>query len=463
MSAPAIFQDTEEIDSDAELELALPEVDGASSDGSPAKFTALLPETTGPTMAATVTGEATATPTSELVGAEVQSELPPTDDLNSTSTTHAVRASTSMLPPPFATTTFPPSGGSSSSSFRAPPNPSIPQDLSMIMEMVASHQVVGAMPPVSMTVAEKRRAVEASMAAAREKSKGKAKAVEQVEDDSSSAISSDDSSDDSSDEEDAMKGEPMTEDSHKVMKSELEKFLESSTGPPMEFMTDSEDEEEFEDGEFVFSNSPLPSPRQPKLDLAEIEDDDEGVVGPITSIHEVPLPPVVQPPIQKLPPGEGVSLAGDVISWMKEKKLEAWLKQQGPADLVKVGVDGGVDEETAVASGGEQQASLIDSNNTLVVVSTDVLGQAEQGEIVDNLTTSEGEGAVASTVEVRKEEMPPVPKFASAGTVVIRAMQSRPGSGEDGWLEEGSVVCWEDGRVLGAVRDAKSLSFMNTH
>ena len=44
-----------------------------------------------------------------------------------------------------------------------------------------------------------------------------------------------------------------------------------------------------------------------------------------------------------------------------------------------------------------------------------------------------------------------IPKFQSSGTVIIRAMQNLPSTGEDGWLEEGSVVCFADGRVLGTV------------
>ncbi|WVR08264.1 hypothetical protein IAU60_005311 [Kwoniella sp. DSM 27419] len=338
------------------------------------------------------------------------------------------------------------SSGSTLTPFKLPPNPTIPQDLSIIMEMVASNQVVGSLPPISMTAAERRRLVEASM----QKNKGKAKEevsdntagvqtetagvkAEDLQSDSSSEFES--SSEEESDAEQAKK-EPLTAEQHEELKKELDQFVGASESMEVEAATDSEADSDSDDDDEDFSFPGLAS-----MGYEFMEDDEDDVGGPaggaaITSVHEAGLPPVALPPIEKLPEGEGVSLAGDVVSWMREKKVEAWLEKRAAEE----------EEEKKVAEGTE------------AVPESAQMGQGDTAPLADDKEGQTHE-ATASAVEAVTTTASPAkinstqPKFTTSGTVVVRAMQSRPGAADEGWLEEGSVLCWEDGRVLGTVHE----------
>ncbi len=214
--------------------------------------------------------------------------------------------------------------------------------------------------------------------------------------------------------------------------------------------------------EFEFSNSPAPSPRKRFVEIAD-DDDEAGGIGPILSTHEAPLPPVAQPPIRKLPDGEEKSLAGDVVSWMRDRKLEAWLEKEQE----KESTAGSRDDERAVDAAGEAAASepapITTSASESGVVAEAAVPQesvsaspsgSRQPVRVDSwapnqqTSSSTSISAPASRPEPAASSSTPH-RFTSAGTLVIRAMQARPGF-ED-WLEEGSVICWEDGRVVGTV------------
>lgn len=361
--------------------------------------------------------------------------------------------------------------------FKPPPNPLIPQDLSLIMEMVATHQVVGSLPPLNMAVAAKRRLVEQSMRNRKGKTNGETPAPEpppSASESSSSEESSskeggeveeasqEDSSDETSDsEEDDLK--PMTETDHRRLKTELDGLV--GTDPP----------------EFEFSSSPLPTPRPPRLTLDMLDEDEEVITGPILSIHEAPLPPVAQPPMLRLPQGEEVSLAGDVVSWMKDRRLAMWLeqeksKEEGEAEViqeVEVEVEVEPEEVEKVAEGVSNEAAMTESEATMLQTAVledgeiDITEAAEVSDEVFRASPQEAPGIVKPTEAVltppsakRRHPSSPLtqPRFSSAGTVVIRASQSRPGAGDEGWLEEGSVICHADGRVLGTVNLATLFS-----
>ena len=428
--------------------------------------------------------------------------------------------------------------------FLPPPNPAIPQDLSLIMEMVATHQVVGSLPPLHVSAAEKRRLVEESLAKAKDKGKAKeeveAVALEDGASDSSSENES--SSEEESEDEEGGVDQPMTQEDHTAISRQLDQFvggslagttpntlangLDSLQDPEGEDDDDSSadsgssEEDEVEDGqaEVEFSSSPLPTPRRRTVPLDMI-DDDEGPVrtDPILSTHEVALPPVPLPPMAKLPEGEALSLAGDVVNWMKDRKVELWVaKEQAkiPAQSVtEKTMDNSKDATGETSSRGvdqEQQPSVPPPNEQALLEADDAaevqqaLLEADEdlsSSISHAQTTSanpasadleDGELEPISTepVNLDTEELRPedpvsvwapetaaesfhpsgsseqvvpnghtstssaptvTPKFNSAGTLIIRAMQSAPQSGSDGWLEEGSVVCWEDGRVIGVV------------
>ncbi|KAI9632970.1 putative transporter, partial [Dioszegia hungarica] len=311
------------------------------------------------------------------------------------------------------------------SPFKAPANPSIPQDLAVIAELVNTYQAVGSLPPLTISAAEKRKQVEASIRARMEalkNGKGKEKVVEpSTSDEGAQAVSG---------EEEAAAGslsggqagseQPMSLEDATALRSELDKFVgeEAEGGNP----------------EFVFSDSPAPSPRKRPMTFETIDDDEEPTSSdPIVSAHEAPLPPVPQPPFARLPAGETLSLAGEVVSWMRERKVEAWWDAQE----VKA-------ESSRMAA--EAAAALAVSTEKDLEAAVDA--EMEEGEVEEPVAagSSSAPEAVAPPKAVND-----VPRFSSSGTIVIRAMQERPG--QEGWLEEGSVVCHSDGRVLGFVSD----------
>lgn len=286
---------------------------------------------------------------------------------------------------------------------------------------------------MTITAAERRKQVEASIRArteALQKDKAKAKAVEP---ETSTPIP----------EEPVVKLEegmdqPRSLEEDAALRLELDRFVGAGAPAPdsdsssddsvssSEFESDSEDEEEEGDEEFVFSNSPAPSPRKRPMTFEVIDDDEEPVSSePIMSVNEAPLPTVPQPPFEKLPAGEGLTLAGEVVSWMKEKRVEAWWEGQnqavaGPSGPTSVSTEETIEPKTK----GDMDM--------------------EEGE-VDEMAM-----VVAPVMIPKSTASTSTPKFTSSGTVVVRAMQQRPG--QEGWLEEGSVVCHSDGSVLGFVR-----------
>jgi H/ACA ribonucleoprotein complex non-core subunit NAF1 len=343
--------------------------------------------------------------------------------------------------------------------------------------MVSSHQVVGALPPLSISAAEKRRLVEASMRSGKDKGKGRELEAEVLpptnakqdlagEEESDSDSDSDSSSEflsdvDGGEADKPVQDKPMTATEHAEIKANLDRLVQASRSADVEESDSSSEEEDEGEGEgvaeFEFSSSPIPSPRGPTIPLDMLDDDEDLATGdPILSIHEVPLPPVPQPPVGKLPSGEAMSLAGDVVSWMKEKKVETWVeKEQSKAQVQAEAV------EESQSGGGLEDASTqgldVSKGNDTEVEEGD--GMALDGDLSGSkpLTTINQEQVPQppqeSTAETSKAPLPSesssVPRFNSAGTVVVRAMQERPG--QEGWLEEGSVLCWSDGRVLGTV------------
>ena len=356
------------------------------------------------------------------------------------STTSAGTMEHQLLPAPLAPV----------SSFKPPPNPTIPQDLSFISDLVASQQVVGSLPSIDMSAAEKRKLVEQSLRN-RENVKGKQPVVESSDESSSDFESS--SEEESEEEKEGVNGNLVTEESHAELKKELDSLVGRSR-------PDSESEDESDGAAGVeFSSSPLPSPRGPTINLEMFEEEEGPTTSdPIVSAHEVVLPPVPLPPIQKLPEGEGTSLAGELVSWMKEKKVELWmesekLKEEECKPAVKVEIVPG--DETSGAARAEEEAKMereaekvedqAEANTEdKTDIKTDDQVKIDSGANIETVVNSPSSSKRQKTLTTQ-------PRFTSSGTVVVRAMQSRPGSGDDGWLEEGSVLCWEDGRVIGTV------------
>ncbi|WWC73456.1 uncharacterized protein I206_107426 [Kwoniella pini CBS 10737] len=370
-------------------------------------------------------------------------------------------------PPSVVPVSAPAQAGSSTSTlspFKAPPNPSIPQDLSLIMEMVSKNEVVGSLPPISMSAAEKRKLVEESLKSRNDQGKSiqaevevkKKEDLDSDSDSSSSFVSSSEGESEDENEDSKLKpDQPMNVEDHAQLQKELNDFVGISNvqqQPSTEVEMDSEFDSDSEEDEIAEDESM----RLDKLGFEFMEDDEDDIgpstSGPITSIHEAPLPAVPQPPLAKLPEGEGVSLAGDVVSWMKEKKVELWLEKQKAQEdeQIKDKRDESdnhrakTDENDKLVDVGTQEAT----SDAPTIVEATLVEKAEDGELTE-------EAIPSSTIPDMSPAKPKdqTPKFTSSGTVVVRAMQSRPGAADEGWLEEGSVLCWEDGRVLGTVHE----------
>jgi H/ACA ribonucleoprotein complex non-core subunit NAF1 len=336
-------------------------------------------------------------------------------------------------------------------------DPAIPQDVSLIMEMVQSHQVVGSMPPLDMTVREKRRLVEESMRLAKEKKeKAKEAGLENpkptipaplVDDDSSSE---EESSSEGESEDEGKEKPPMTEEEHRILKAEADEMV---YGPEAELDSDFEEADSDSDDEEVFKLGEGADLRQLAMEM--MEEEEPAPSGPILSANEAPLPPVAQPPIVKLPEGERLNLAGDVVSWMRDKKAEAWVAKVAAEEAEAT------DAPVNIATPSVPTSPAVDRTLPAPAAPVDPLPLDEEDEVelVTSGVADEDDTDVEPTAQTTNETTTPVtapeptetPKFQSAGTVIIRAMQNLPSTGEDGWLEEGSVVCFSDGRVLGTV------------
>jgi H/ACA ribonucleoprotein complex non-core subunit NAF1 len=142
---------------------------------------------------------------------------------------------------------------------------------------------------------------------------------------------------------------------------------------------------------------------------------------------------------------------------MRDKKAEAWIikNEEEKAETSKPPA---VPETTTSGSTAPVPAAKPDSVPQ-IQNDTSPLDEEDEVELIASEAVDEDEGDTDQIVHTTTETPAPVivpssdeiPKFQSAGTVIIRAMQSLPATGEDGWLEEGSVVCFADGRVLGTV------------
>ncbi|KAL7421666.1 hypothetical protein Q5752_003435 [Cryptotrichosporon argae] len=327
----------------------------------------------------------------------------------------AAQPSASILP-----IAGPSSSTSAPASLMPPPASVVPQDLSVIASLIEKHEVVGSLPPLRNTASEQRRLVEAGAAAI------------EVDSESSSEFESDS---DASDAGDIPVPAAMTAAEHAAFRAQIEVMAGAGAGEG-----ESEGEAAYDSSPYASSDDEYEHYIHP--DLMEDDEDDVPTTGPdgLMTAHETALPPVAQPPVARLPEGQSLSLAGDVVSWMREKKVEAWIEQQAQ--------HGQQEQVVAVA---KAQAEAGSSTATEV----EAVSESMDSEAVRAAAAPDPEGAAPA-----QEPLPPpadkkaeLPKFVSAGTVIVRAMQSNPAAGGGGWLEEGSVLCFADGRVLGAVAE----------
>jgi H/ACA ribonucleoprotein complex non-core subunit NAF1 len=335
--------------------------------------------------------------------------------------------------------------------FAVPAQPAMVDDVALIQAMVGAGEVVGSLPPITMSASEKRKLVEAQMAEAAAaagngpapaSTSAPASAPAPADPDSESSSEFESSSEEESDsdaERPAKARKPLTAAEHAALRAQLDKMVAA----------DSSSEEESDDDDGVgglLDNL--------GLDFMEDSEDEGGATGTaVMSAHEKPLPPVAQPPIAVLPADIELIAAGDVFSWMKERAVEAWLAKQAAAEAEK-----GTEKETEKDAEAVKQEPEVtdeikkepdDKDATEAAAAPMETTETKPDVKPDIDMKTDAESAAAATPSSPSRPKTTTPKFSSAGAVVIQAVQA-PGQG---WLEEGSVICLSDRRVLGTVAE----------
>jgi len=156
-------------------------------------------------------------------------------------------------------------------------------------------------------------------------------------------------------------------------------------------------------------------------------------------------------------------LAGDVVSWMRDKRLEHWLQLERAKEILHI--EGEVREDVKEDAGIHPTPNVDLEDGEIKADSFISMPNADlEAESTGTPRVNGDDRPLGASLSPSAKRRHPVAsssstRFPSAGTVIVRAMQSRPGSGNDGWLEEGSVLCFEDRRVLGTVSLTLTFAF----
>jgi H/ACA ribonucleoprotein complex non-core subunit NAF1 len=248
-------------------------------------------------------------------------------------------------------------------------------------------------------------------------------------------------------------------------------YLAVPQGATIELMSEDEDDEEDDDDdddddqESVSESSS--QDEDGKIDLMDMEDESDEEAGaaglsvPPKTKHELEDDRAVVPQVEMLKDGERLVLAGEIMSVL----LNAGVKHEPEVGAeMEVKVEPEVEVEVDVRAAGEAKTNQAEAEE-------ETKPEVTQSAI-DPLTTDlDSKPAAAAAVAKPK----PVKKDAktkqrekreqkqlakSSGTIIIKAL--RPPLGEagigglrigddEGWLEEGSLICLENRRVLAVV------------
>lgn len=219
--------------------------------------------------------------------------------------------------------------------------------------------------------------------------------------------------------------------------------------------------------------------------LDESDDDQGGPANPPKTIHEVEDDQAVVPSIEQLPPGERMVLAGEVMSLMLSVSLpdtdaaERTDTKQDQSESPKTEPVVLNPENPAVAGAEPAVSSSEDTAPTSIEA---VATQNPSAEPANDDTSAQVSSETVQSVDPNNVASQPSPSplvkqdpvksnkskgkphqnkaLKSAGTIVIRAMRPpkdmesfgnlRIGD-DEGWLEEGSLICLEGGKVLAVV------------
>ena len=203
----------------------------------------------------------------------------------------------------------------------------------------------------------------------------------------------------------------------------------------------------------------------PAINLMEMEDSDDEAGGaggsgePPKTKHEVEDDRAVVPDVQVLPDGERLVLAGEVMSVILHvKPVEAEVQVELDSKVVTGGLTETGGEQAIVGvptvAGEEKKETLGTAAEDAAVETTP---SAPTPAIPAKPATTGPKQTKAMKQKVRKEQKQ---QAKSSGTIVVKALRpplDTEGLGglrigdDEGWLEEGSVICLEDRKVLAVV------------
>lgn len=240
-------------------------------------------------------------------------------------------------------------------------------------------------------------------------------------------------------------------------------------GATIELMSEDEDEDDDNDDDQESVSESSSEDEDGKIDLMEMEDESDeeaGAAGPSVppkTKHELEDDRAVVPQVEMLKEGERLVLAGEIMSVL----LNAGVKHEPEVDEkmevkvepeieVEVDVKAADDDKTDQAKAGEETKPEI-PQSALDPSTTDFDPKSEPAAAAADHKPKPVKKD-AKTKQREKREQKQLAK--SSGTIIIKAL--RPPLGEtgigglrigddEGWLEEGSLICLENRRVLAVV------------
>lgn len=250
-------------------------------------------------------------------------------------------------------------------------------------------------------------------------------------------------------------------------------YLAVPQGATIELMSEDEDDEEDDDDdddddqESVSESSS--QDEDGKIDLMDMEDESDeeaGAAGPSVppkTKHELEDDRAVVPQVEMLKEGERLVLAGEIMSVLlnagvkHEPEVGAEMEVKVEPEVeVEVNVNAAEEAKTDQAKGEEEVKPEI-AQSPLDPSTTDLDPKPEPAATAADHTPKPVKKD-AKTKQREKREQKQLAK--SSGTIIIKAL--RPPLGEagigglrigddEGWLEEGSLICLENRRVLAVV------------
>ena len=235
-------------------------------------------------------------------------------------------------------------------------------------------------------------------------------------------------------------------------------------GATIELMSEDEDDED-DDQESVSESSS--SDEDGKIDLMDMEDESDeeaGAAGPSVppkTKHELEDDRAAVPQVEMLKEGERLVLAGEIMSVLLNAgvKHEPEVKVEPEVEVeAEVDVKAAEEAKTEQAEAGEDAKPEITPQPALDPSTTDLDPKSEPVAATAAAAKPKPVKKDAKTKQREKREQKQLAK--SSGTIIIKAL--RPPLGEagigglrigddEGWLEEGSLICLENRRVLAVV------------